>query len=118
MPIRRAIAPCLLIAGLALALAPAAEAGRAPMPCGPRVTAVFSSLQQAGTRFAYLIQLTAHESVHMRVTMTLPGADSVWPNGGRMVLLAGSSRKDVYAVWEGPRVSDAEMQARTTLMCD
>jgi hypothetical protein len=107
----------LVILGLVLLHAPAAEAGRAPTPCGPRVTAVFSSLQEAGTRFAYLIQLTAHESLHLRVTMTLPGADSVWPNGGRMVLLAGSSRKDVYAVWDGPRVSNAELQARTTLMC-
>jgi hypothetical protein len=117
MPIRPHAALCLVIAGLALAHAPADMAGRAPTPCGPRVTAVFSSLQEAGTRFAYLIQLTAHEALHLRVTMTLPGADSRWPNGGPMVLSAGASRKDVYALWDGPRVSDAEMRARTTLMC-
>lgn len=49
--------------------------------------------------------------------MTLPGADSVWPNGGVMVLAQDHGRKDVYALRDGPRISAAEMQARTILMC-
>lgn len=76
-----------------------------------------AALQEAGTRIAYLVQVTAHEPLRLRGTMTLPGADSRWPNGGPMVLSQGASRKDVYALRDGPRISDAELQARTTLMC-
>lgn len=107
-------------AGLALAcllLSPiTARAGEAT-PCGPRVTATYTSMGEGNWRYLYLIELVAHRAVEVRVTLQLPQTATRWPNGAAVMMPPGMVLRHAYAEGVIRRYDPAEMQAHTTLMC-
>lgn len=101
---------------LPLALAWPAQ-GDAATPCGTRVSAIFSSVRQGILEYLYFVEVTAHRPVEAVITMHLPGGDPRWPNGAALRLPAGLTLKRPFVLAVGARINDAEVAARTTLMC-
>lgn len=117
MNLPRLILPASLCLGLTAALPGRADAG---WPRGARVTTVHSSMDRGDQRTAHIIRVTAHEKLHITVTMQLPGPGidaAVGPSGRPFVLRKDGTRTDIYAEGWGPRISDATARAYTTLTC-
>ncbi|WP_431302218.1 hypothetical protein [Sediminicoccus sp. BL-A-41-H5] len=106
-----ALALCTLLSGAAAARADA------PTPCGPRVTAAYSSLAEGNWRYLYLIELVAHRAMEVRVTLQLPQTAARWPNGAAINMHPGMTIRHPFAEGVLRHYSPAEMQAYTTLMC-
>ncbi len=107
-------------ASLALAcllLHPIAARADQATPCGPRVTATYSSVGEGNWRYLYLIEVVAHRAMEVRVTLQLPQTATRWPNGAPIIMQLGMTLRRPYAEGVVRRYDPAEMQAHTTLMC-
>lgn len=111
------IRPAALLLLPALLLAPMAARADALTPCGPRVTATYSSVMEGRWTYLYLIELVAHRAMEVRVTLQLPSTAPRWPNGAALNMQAGMTIRHPYAESVVRRFDPAEMQAHTTLMC-
>ena len=89
----------------------------APTPCGPRVSATYSSVGEGNWRYLYLIEVVAHRAMEVRVTLQLPSTAVRWPNGAPINMPAGMTIRHPYAEGVVRRYAPAEIQAHTTLMC-
>ncbi|MBS7788731.1 hypothetical protein KTR66_01920 [Roseococcus sp. SDR] len=105
------------LALLALPLGAAAARADAPTPCGPRLTAIYSSVPQANWTYLYVVELVAHQRMEVRVTMELPRTSPRWPNGAAITLQPGLHQRFSLALGVLHRYDVSEMQAHTTLMC-
>lgn len=106
---------CLLLS--CLPLAPLAARADQATPCGPRVTATYSSAGEGNWRYLYLIEVVAHRAVEVRVTLQLPQTATRWPNGAAVIMPPGMVLRHAYAEGVIRRYDPGEMQAHTTLMC-
>ncbi len=102
---------------LALLLLPWSARADQATPCGPRVSATYSSVGEGNWRYLYLIEIVAHRAVEVRVTLQLPQTATRWPNGAALTMPPGMTVRHAYAEGVIRRYDPAEMQAHTTLMC-